>query len=70
MNEHLELPKGGLVAVSSYGYGGVYAHVVLKPNQVTRERKPDSVPRLVFMADRMADTIETLLDKVSELTIF
>lgn len=50
--------------MSSYGYGGVYAHVVLKPNPVSRIRKSDSLPRVVFMADRMADTIEALLDKV------
>ena len=61
------IPENGLIAVNSHGIGGVYAHVVLRPNPKRKMKEFDEIPRLVLLSARMDSFMDNLIDKMEAL---
>lgn len=59
--------KPGLAAVSSLGFGGANAHVIIKPYPGRLEKEiPQVNRRLVFVSGRTPEAIDHFLDKVQK----
>ncbi|NXY81485.1 FAS synthase, partial [Alcedo cyanopectus] len=56
--------KGGLVGVSSFGFGGANVHVVLRPNKKKYQPlETCSTPRLVQICGRTQEAVEILMQE-------
>ncbi|XP_015113026.1 fatty acid synthase [Diachasma alloeum] len=59
--------SGGYVGISSFGFGGANAHVLLKSNpkeKINGGAPQDDLPRLVIASGRTEDAVETILADV------
>ncbi|KAM6049680.1 fatty acid synthase isoform 2-T2 [Theristicus caerulescens] len=55
--------KGGFVGISSFGFGGANAHVILRPNKKTHQPlETCNVPRLVQLCGRTQEAVEVLIE--------
>ncbi|XP_074097576.1 fatty acid synthase [Cotesia typhae] len=64
--------EGGYVGVSSFGFGGANAHILLKSNPIEKINKGapnDDLPRLVVVSGRTEEAIEALLNDVESRPI-
>ncbi|XP_011305442.1 fatty acid synthase [Fopius arisanus] len=64
--------KGGYVGVSSFGFGGSNAHVLLKsnPRNKINEGKPaDDLPRLVVSSGRTEEAVESILTDIESRSV-
>lgn len=58
---------GGIVGVSSFGFGGSNAHVILKSNSKQKLMEfNDRIPRLVLLSGRTDGAIDLLLNAINE----
>ncbi|NXX48511.1 FAS synthase, partial [Tricholaema leucomelas] len=56
--------KGGLSSINSFGFGGVNAHVILRPNEKKcKPVEPRTMPRLVQVCGRTPEAVETLIQE-------
>lgn len=61
--------SGGYVGVSSFGFGGANAHILLKSNdkeKINGGAPKDNLPRLVVVSGRIEDAVASLLTDVSK----
>lgn len=59
---------GGYIAISSFGFGGANAHILLKSNpkeKVNGNAPEDDLPRLVAVSGRTQEAVDTILQDVS-----
>ncbi|XP_034946083.1 fatty acid synthase [Chelonus insularis] len=59
--------KGGYVGVSSFGFGGANAHILLKSNPIEKVNNGipgDDLPRLVIASGRTEEAVECILKDV------
>lgn len=56
--------EGGYVGLNSFGFGGVNAHVILKPFVKTATANLASAPHLVMLAGKTEDGVKEALKLV------
>ncbi|XP_017888250.2 fatty acid synthase-like, partial [Ceratina calcarata] len=64
--------EGGYVGISSFGFGGSNAHVLLKSftkEKVNNGAPSDDLPRLVAVSGRTEEAVKTLLDYVESIPV-
>lgn len=64
--------NGGYVGVSSFGFGGANAHILLKSNEkekINGGAPKDNLPRLVVASGRVEQAVESILNDVSQFII-
>lgn len=60
--------EGGYIGISSFGFGGANAHILLKSNpkeKINGGAPHDDLPRLVMVSGRTEEAVETILQDVS-----
>lgn len=63
---------GGIVAINSFGFGGVNVHVLLKPNQkeIPKEQAAfpiiDRIPRLILATGRTEESVDHIFDFIEK----
>ncbi|KAK0096040.1 hypothetical protein PV326_006670, partial [Microctonus aethiopoides] len=58
---------GGYIAISSFGFGGANAHILLKSNpkeKVNGSAPEDDLPRLVAVSGRTQEAVDTILQDI------
>ncbi|KAK0072351.1 hypothetical protein PV326_000156, partial [Microctonus aethiopoides] len=58
---------GGLIGISSFGFGGANAHVLLKSNpkeKINHGAPKDDLPRLVAVSGRTEEAVDTILHDI------
>lgn len=64
--------KTGLIAVSSFGFGGANGHALLKWNETAKINggaPEDDVPRLVCVSGRTKESVEAIFEKIQPLDV-
>ena len=60
--------KGGLMAVNSFGFGGVNIHILLRSNPKPKitQKLDVNLPKIVVVSGRTEEAVNVFLDKVKE----